>query len=965
MEVQDLSPAQCVLLTVHLASESNIKALHSFTPTRSDALDPELVLRILLTYLPEAVDPSEYSDYVGEVCSRLYLNVDREDVPVNTAPVKDLSEEQAQKRVRKLRLLKIEPPKFPPHAPRDLLTWFLCHRAYRIDSETGLLNLVPALIEPFLGRNDFIRTWYIAVVLPLLRLEIEYYPEDPSMVLPLNEFEELSGRKGIDFLMKKAAEPEKEQVEDESQSRISRDIKSLVGPWMYGHTHRKRRKLDRKNEQAPSQPFEEGLSNGVSKIGLEGVKESDKTGHDWEQMYRWMVQKSVDEFGLVASAVENWDGPSDVDLGGYDQKGLSYLDEDLQRKLELQYAQAAFASCYAAQTNDEETVRSSHNVLARLAELLDFKPPPDLATSVDSLPQIERHATKIEQSESVADLFPDALLRSEHPLTTPRVETYMLLQMMVYSAYQFSGLGHPISLVNVAKLHFYADADEQMEVLRKMLRSASKSGARKDPSQWESDHAKLLWLWNWGIKPGPNEPEEKEGAGVLGKIQKDDFEDEMLRAFVETSCYQFAIDSYVAAKPEGSEARSRVEGVILEKAMEAYDSASNGNKTRGGMKRANDILLAFRQQFSKSARFQQASALIAATHSLSFYSLKLQHGVPFQPVSIRVSKDPLSLISKLLEQNPRSYTKLDDLVDIGRNLVSAGLVSDEDDDGANREVTNAGDLSRRRKDAERRVTFMAIEAALREDDFETAYSYIVNKLSPSGADIEAPDASKQPSRKGHARLSSRARNDTEDDISWRAAFLAGRYRPSTSTPPTLRRLEQRTELLSLALLLAPASALTEILAAWRRCEEETTSLHLAQQQAEKDFDDLADKRLSANDYSALPGNFTYHDQQPDLVLNQTRREVRPRGDDDAPLSMFDLTRNAAKALSKNAFPLGEAAARSSGEHNRAMDSDDGQGSDAQGQHVRKRDMVANAASGALASGLGWVLGASPAPAPER
>jgi hypothetical protein len=244
----------------------------------------------------------------------------------------------------------------------------------------------------------------------------------------------------------------------------------------------------------------------------------------------------------------------------------------------------------------------------------------------------------------------------------------------------------------------------------------------------------------------------------------------------------------------------------------------------------------------------------------------------------------------------------------------------------------------------------------------------VNKLSPSGADIEEPLTSKQPARKGHARLSSRARNDTDDDISWRAAFLAGRSRPSTSTPPTLRRLEQRTELLSLALLLAPASALTEILAAWRRCEEETTALHLAQQQAEQDFDDRADKRLSGTGMSSLPGNFTVQGEQPELILNQKRREVRPRGDDDSPLSMFDLTRNAAKAFSKNAFPLSDAAARSSLEHDRSMvDSTDSMGSDAatHAQHVRKRDMVANAASGALASGLGWVLGATPAPAAER
>lgn len=35
--------------------------------------------------------------------------------------------------------------------------------------------------------------------------------------------------------------------------------------------------------------------------------------------------------------------------------------------------------------------------------------------------------------------------------------------------------------------------------------------------------------------------------------------------------------------------QEQVEGVVYSKIMEAYDSASNGNKTRGGIKRANDM----------------------------------------------------------------------------------------------------------------------------------------------------------------------------------------------------------------------------------------------------------------------------------------------------------------------------------------------------------------------------------------
>lgn len=35
--------------------------------------------------------------------------------------------------------------------------------------------------------------------------------------------------------------------------------------------------------------------------------------------------------------------------------------------------------------------------------------------------------------------------------------------------------------------------------------------------------------------------------------------------------------------------RSTVESIVLAKAMEAYDGASNGNKTRGGVKKASDM----------------------------------------------------------------------------------------------------------------------------------------------------------------------------------------------------------------------------------------------------------------------------------------------------------------------------------------------------------------------------------------
>lgn len=78
------------------------------------------------------------------------------------------------------------------------------------------------------------------------------------------------------------------------------------------------------------------------------------------------------------------------------------------------------------------------------------------------------------------------------------------------------------------------------------------------------------------------------------------------------------------------------------------------------------------------------------------------------------------------------------------------------------------------------------------------------------------------------------------------------------------------------------------------------------------------------------------------------------------MGLFDVARGAAAAFSKTAFPLrGSVGAASNPKLASSRASMDGSESGSiEGQErVRKRDMVTNAATGALASGIGWMLGA--------
>jgi len=151
-----------------------------------------------------------------------------------------------------------------------------------------------------------------------------------------------------------------------------------------------------------------------------------------------------------------------------------------------------------------------------------------------------------------------------------------------------------------------------------------------------------------------------------------------------------------------------------------------------------------------------------------------------------------------------------------------------------------------------------------------------------------------------------------------------------------------------------------VLNVWRKCEEEMTALQARETEEDTAFNDRAD-------ITTLPGAFVNA-----TAPIQPRREVGRGATEEAPMGLFDVARGAAAAFSKSAFPLRGAVGATTApavaerEHTRHVSSagseaeslgSDG-GSMADGR-VRKRDMVASAVTGGLASGIGWVLGATP------
>ncbi|KAL2866686.1 secretory pathway Sec39 family protein [Aspergillus lucknowensis] len=951
-----LSGAHAILLATHLCATGNIFSLPQLQADYPTTLTTERLLRIILTFLPESTEPKKYTSVVQALVDGLRTTGnDVVDVPM----IKELTEDAARKRVRKIRLLPLRyPGDEDSQDTTDLLTQFLIHRAHRIDSETSLQPLILDLLLPFYQRSPALRTWLVSCLLPLLRLNYEYYPsEDKSC--SVETLESLDNPTAANILLSIAGTPK-------NDTDLIKNLRGLVGPWMYGTSHPRRQKLGR----APRR-------NSISLRPQDSQEEADRYS-GWKYVNEWLLDRSLVDPEAVVNAFINWDGPEDVDLGGYVDE-LEGPSADQSKELRYRFGQAGLAVIYQS---PEIPLDGSIRILDRVASLLGLDESLFITSDKSALPSVEFDSNQI-QSASRATLFQNALLLSTNPLTRPSPSSISFLSGLLLSLRALEELGHPIPCRTATNICLHSNQDMQLFELRTVMASVAQQA--KSGRGWRQVRQQLLWLRDWKSDTGRPAESNPSCHGLFWRVPQENLEAEILKLLLEVREHNLAIDIYV--KSRSTLSPDQVENAVKESVFTAYDNASNGNKTRGKIQRAHEILQAFQPHFPESTSFKQAQALIAATHALSFYSLTLQHGVPFQPVSLRVHPDPLSLLEEVLKQNPKSYTKLDDLLSIGRNLVRAGFTprpANESDSHSHYTRSPVLTQDEALITAERRVMSLAISSALASNDFGTAYSYILTRLTP-------------PSFLPSSSLSSTSQPPAlKDDITWRAVYNAGRYRPPTtpSSPQALHtqitNLTQRMELLSLSLILAPTpDPLPEILGAWRRADEELSLLR-ARESEEEDLWDTRGGNTTVAAPSILPGGFNQPDTEQDVFetrQHHARRAARAAhhnrlDSEEAPMGLFEVARGAARALHKNvnSLPLGVGGALPSGsslsssiskldsegegmgegwEAENGPGSGSGGGNAQEGERVRKRDVVSNMVTGGLASGIGWVLGAQP------
>ncbi|KAL8686099.1 MAG: hypothetical protein Q9218_007347, partial [Villophora microphyllina] len=514
-ELDSSLKARIILEAVDLATAAEVASLQQLIAREPDILTVELVLRILLTYLPESTDPTLYNNLLQQ------LGGGHVHEPPHSAlrPVysrKEWSDDEARRQTRQLHLLPVAQEQDLQGGCTDLLSLFLIHRARQIDGETGSIGQIQQLLEPFIDRDPYLRTYLITNVLPLRRFDYEYYPQIED-TYTLEAFEQLEGRPAIDALLSRS-------VRNASAGPIqaSRDIRGIVGPWMYRGSRRKRRKTNPARRRSSASTLET--------IGQNASLADDGSCTGWSDVNGWIVDLALRDFSAAAETIGGWDGPSDVDYGGYIDQPEQ--DNSEMQVLDRRYGQAGLAAIYATTDTSPSCREGSHSVLQKVARHTGLQEPPGLDDpkwqSVSSIPS--NYVNQITEIH----LLHNSLQRHDNPLTTPTQVSISFASLLLTSGVLLQKLGHPMRCREIVALALFRNAEEHTQELTKLLQKVPVR--TRDEDAWAGVRRSVLRLRDWHYQPSIGASDQPEDPlGVLRKVKREEAEVALLKAILRAS----------------------------------------------------------------------------------------------------------------------------------------------------------------------------------------------------------------------------------------------------------------------------------------------------------------------------------------------------------------------------------------------------------------------------------------------
>lgn len=486
-----LSPGKLVLLAVHFAVNGDIDSLTTLAARHGTILRKDLLLRILLTYLPETLPSSHYVAFLQHLETANFP--DPADHDVDCSSVEGLADDAAAKKVRKLRLLPLTSPETPADTADDTLSLFLLGRSYKVDEEAGLLNELPALLLPFLDHSPCVRTLLVSTILPLLRRNCEYHPHDP-VPYTLQGFQQLPDRVAVNLLLSQTG------AQEAGLPVVGRDLRGLIGPWL---SWEKR--------------WKHGGNTTISAGDPSGVEDPCP---GWDEVLRWLTTQASKNWKVAVSAIQQWDGPGDADLAGW---GSAELSNDQRHHLEQSYARAALASAYLIPDPSTDALDGAYSIVSKVGTLRGLEPVSPLTDQGADSGVSARNATYMRND----------MLAPSNPLTSPTDASVAFLQALIQSAHILTKAGHPCTIRRAGELALLRDEREQKAEAAKLIHAICSHGPKTDDKFWLKARSEILWLRNWGTEGGWFA--EGLPCGIFSQVKLGFLEVEILRALVSNT----------------------------------------------------------------------------------------------------------------------------------------------------------------------------------------------------------------------------------------------------------------------------------------------------------------------------------------------------------------------------------------------------------------------------------------------
>ncbi|KDR85333.1 hypothetical protein GALMADRAFT_218426 [Galerina marginata CBS 339.88] len=403
--------------------------------------------------------------------------------------------------------------------------------------------------------------------------------------------------------------------------------------------------------------------------------------------------------------------------------------------------------------------------------------------------------------------------------------------------------------------------------------------------------------WEWLLEDmrkltGNGDPAAR---GAFCLLSREEIDGIFLTGLLSTGNFAVAKSMVYGPRPKLDLSPDIVESVCLACSREFYDNASSGNYKFGDMKLAYDCL----DVPPSSNKIIMEKEFIEATSRICSFNVPSKPGFTLSPIEIRLTKDRLSLVSRVISSNNDTYKHTQVILDLSDKL------------GYRNDAV-----------AEVKILAMIADTALQAEDFTRAYEnsermvQTVTAIRKAGINEE------------------RIREASE--VCWIACFQLGRQQEFADLP-------KKMTLLGHALEFCPADKIHDVLTAWRKLESE--DINSRQQKLQQ--------RLHGETTNTVPRQLG---TMPSNVASSLRARLQDFHMPSPPLlstpDAAALASRTFKSVTAN-FPFAV------GHRGRSQHSDVDEVASLRSESSRRTDGedVSSQASRVLSKGIGWLIGA--------